>query len=81
MSRPVSLTLGLLMVFAVTILILTRILPGPHRPTDYLVMGGVATMLCLVLLFLLLAVLPRRPAAPRKDKPGEDHTSRTSTDL
>jgi Na+/melibiose symporter-like transporter len=72
MSRPVSLTLGLLIVFAVTVLILANVLPGPHRPTDYLVMGGVATMLCLVLLFLALAVLPRRPAAPRKDKPGQD---------
>ena len=64
MSRPLSLTLGMLMVFAVTILILANVLPGPRRPTDYLVMGGVATMLCLVLLFVLLAVTPRR----RKDK-------------
>ena len=64
MPRPVSLALGLMIVFAVTILILANVLPGPHRPTDYLVMGGVATMLCLVLLFLLLAVTPGR-----KDKP------------
>ncbi len=70
MSRPVSLTLGLLIVFVVTILILANVLPGPHRPTDYLVMGGVATMLCLVLLFVLLAVTPgRQSGAPRKDKP------------
>jgi hypothetical protein len=70
MSRPLSLTLGMLIVFAVTILILAKVLPGPHRPTDYLVMGGVATMLCLVLLFVLLAVTPGR----RKDKPGDDRT-------
>ena len=60
MPRPVLLALGMVMIFAVTILILANVLPGPHRPTDYLVMGGVATMLCLVLLFVLLAVLPRR---------------------
>jgi Na+/melibiose symporter-like transporter len=75
MPRPLSLTLGMLMVFAVTILILANVLPGPHRPTDYLVMGGVATMLCLVLLFVLLAVTPRRkPSAPGSDKPGDDQT-------
>ena len=68
MSRPLSLTLGMLMVFAVTILILANVLPGPHRPRDYLVMGGVATMLCLVLLFVLLAVTPRR----QKNKPRND---------
>jgi Na+/melibiose symporter-like transporter len=74
MPRPLSLTLGMLMVFAVTILILANVLPGPHRPTDYLVMGGVATMLCLVLLFVLLAVTPRRKSSAPTEKPGDDQT-------
>ncbi len=35
----------LLVVFGVTVGILLQVLPGPHKPTDYLVIGAVATLL------------------------------------
>jgi hypothetical protein len=36
-------------------------MPGPHKPTDYLVIGCVATLLCLLLLFVVLINTPKRP--------------------
>ncbi len=91
LNRGVTLALGLVFVFAAVVAILAAILPGPRKPTDYLVMGVVATLLCLVLLFLALVVAPGRAAvarhkmagvaAPAQEKSGEDQTARTSTDL
>jgi len=42
------------MIFGVSITVLLAVMPGPHRPTDYLVIGCVATLLCLLLLFVVL---------------------------
>jgi Na+/melibiose symporter-like transporter len=61
MNRTLALTLGMLMIFAVTVAILVTVMPGPHRPTDYLVIGCVATLLCLLLLFIILINTPKRP--------------------
>ena len=61
MNRSVTLGIGTLLVFGVTVAILLRILPGPYRPTDYLVIGGVATLLCLLLLFGVVATADKRP--------------------
>ena len=44
----------MVMIFAVTVGILVAVMPGPHKPTDYLVIGCVATLLCLLLLFIVL---------------------------
>lgn len=54
MKRTVLLTAGLIAVFAVTVAVLLNVMPGPHKPTDYLVIGAVATLLCLLLLFIVL---------------------------
>jgi hypothetical protein len=54
MNRTITLSGLLLVVFAVTVAILLQVLPGPHKPTDYLVIGAVATLLCILLLFFLL---------------------------
>jgi hypothetical protein len=83
MNRNLTLTLGLLFVFIATVAILSVVLPGPHKPTDYLVIGGAATFLCLVLLFVaLITTAGRETIAPSKDKGDDDkdQTSRTSTD-
>ena len=40
--------------FAVTVLILVRVWPGPHKPTDYLVIGTLATFICILLAFLMV---------------------------
>jgi Na+/melibiose symporter-like transporter len=54
MSRTIALTLGMVMIFAVTVAVLLTVMPGPHKSTDYLVIGCVATLLCLLLLFVVL---------------------------
>jgi multisubunit Na+/H+ antiporter MnhF subunit len=54
MNRKFSMALGILLVFAVTVLILLRILPGPYKPTDYLVIGTLATFVCILLAFLVV---------------------------
>jgi hypothetical protein len=52
MNRKLSLTAGILLVFTVTVLILLQILPGPYKPADYLVIGTLATFVCILLAFL-----------------------------
>ena len=54
MRRNVGLFAGMAVLFVTVVLILNQILPGPRRPTDYLVMGAAATMACLLALFLVL---------------------------
>jgi len=62
MNRTTALALGLLVVFALTVGILLNVMPGPHKATDYLVIGAIATLLCLLLLFLALIKTQKRPA-------------------
>jgi len=60
MNRTITLSALLLVVFAVTVAILLQVLPGPHKPTDYLVIGAVATLLCILLVFFLLIKRDKR---------------------
>jgi len=67
-----ALALGMLIVFAVTVGILLAVMPGPHKSTDYLVIGCVATLLCLLLLFVVLINAPKRSdqkTEPRQTEP------------
>lgn len=52
MATRLALIVGLMVAFAITVLILNQIMPGPHRPTDYLVMGTMGTLVCLIGVFL-----------------------------
>jgi hypothetical protein len=52
------------LLFVATVGILLNVMPGPHKRTDYLVMGGAATLLCLVLLFVVLFTSPQKPDKP-----------------
>lgn len=54
MNRALTLVLGMVVIFAVSVGGLLYVMPAPHKPTDYLVTGAVGTLLCLVLLFLIL---------------------------
>jgi Na+/melibiose symporter-like transporter len=74
MNRTTALAAGMAMLFAATVGILLNVMPGPHKATDYLVMGAAATLLCLVLLFVVLFTSPAKPdpANPDKDKPDAD---------
>jgi len=60
MSRNTGLFIGMAMLFVVVVLVLNRVMPGPHRPTDYLVMGGAATMVCLLVVFVILITTSMR---------------------
>ena len=62
MNHTLSLALGMILIFTVTIGILLNVMPSPHRPTDYLVMGAIATLLCLLLLYFVLTKTGKRPA-------------------
>ena len=62
----------MVMIFAVTVAVLLTVMPGPHKSTDYLVIGCVATLLCLLLLFVVLINTPKRPnekPEPRETEP------------
>ena len=70
MNRTIALTLGMVMIFAVTVTVLLAVMPGPHKSTDYLVIGCVATLLCLLLLFVVLINTAKRPS-PKSDAGAE----------
>ena len=44
---------GVLVVFTMTVFILLRVLPGPYKPADYLVIGTLATFVCILLAFII----------------------------
>ena len=51
MPRTLVLILGVICVFAVVALIMLKIMPGPLKDSDYLVIGSVATLVALLALF------------------------------
>jgi hypothetical protein len=69
MSRHVVLAIGLLFTFCAIAAILMVVMPGPHKPTDYLVIGAIATFICLLLLFFLLMKTMNRPEDLNRKKP------------
>jgi Na+/melibiose symporter-like transporter len=69
MNRNIALAAGMAIVFAATVAILLVVMPGPHKSTDYLVIGCVATLLCLLLLFVVLINTAKR--VPDKTEPHE----------
>ncbi len=49
--RTVALALGVLFVFAAVSAIMLRFMPEPLKDSDYLVIGSVATLIALLVLF------------------------------
>jgi Na+/melibiose symporter-like transporter len=72
MTRITALALGMVIIFAVTVAVLLAVMPGPHKPTDYLVIGCVATLLCLLLLFVVLINTPKHSPRPSRDRESAD---------
>jgi Na+/melibiose symporter-like transporter len=74
MNRNIALALGMAIIFAATVAILLVVMPGPHKSTDYLVIGCVATLLCLLLLFVVLINTAKRPdkTEPHETEPHVD---------
>ena len=54
MGRTISLAFALVFFFAVVAAIMLKMMPAPLKDSDYLIIGSVATMVSLVLLFVLL---------------------------
>jgi hypothetical protein len=54
MARIFSLGLALAIVFGLVAFVLLNVIPGPHKSSDYLVIGAVSTLISMVVLFLVL---------------------------
>ncbi|MGH9592014.1 MAG: hypothetical protein ACRD5L_02910 [Bryobacteraceae bacterium] len=54
MRQVLLLGLGGACVFAVTAAVMIRVMPAPLKDSDYLVIGSVATVLSLLVLFLVM---------------------------
>lgn len=54
MPRALVLVLGALFVFAAVAVVMVEIMPGPLKDSDYMVIGSVATMVSLLVLFGVL---------------------------
>jgi len=69
MKRHAILAVGLIFTFGAITAILMVVMPGPHKPTDYLVIGAIATFICLLLLFFLMMKTMQRPEDYKRRKP------------
>ena len=52
--RIMMVVVGITIVFLVVAAIMLKVLPSPHSQTDYLVIGAAATMVSMVVLFVVL---------------------------
>jgi hypothetical protein len=52
--RQILLVLGGVCVFGVSALVMLRLMPAPLKDSDYLVIGSVATLVSLLVMFLVL---------------------------
>ena len=43
-----------LSLFLISVIVLLRVIPGPHREGDYLIIGCLATLVSLLVLFLIV---------------------------
>ncbi|MCI0437426.1 MAG: hypothetical protein L0271_27905 [Gemmatimonadetes bacterium] len=50
--------------FVVSVIILVRLVPGPHSETDYLIIGCLATLISLVALFVVVVTTWVKPTHP-----------------
>ena len=52
--RQMALVLGGVCVFGVSAVVMTKLMPAPLKDSDYLVIGSVATLVALLVMFLIL---------------------------
>lgn len=74
-GRILILALIIVATFASVALVMSRVIPTPHKDTDYLVIGTVATFVSLLVLFVvLLKTWVKQPDVffKRRNKPGND---------
>jgi len=53
-GKRVTLAITTILVFAAVIFVFDQLLPGPRRPTDYLVIGTLATFAALGVVFVVV---------------------------
>jgi hypothetical protein len=56
MGRTLSLALAVVFIFAAVAAIMLKVMPAPLKDSDYLIIGSVATMASLLMLFVLVAM-------------------------
>ncbi len=74
-GRILILALGIVAVFFTVAAILSQVIPSPHKNTDYLVIGSVATFVSLLVLFaILLKTWVKQPDVfyKQRKKPPDD---------
>ena len=54
MRRPLMLAAAGVCVFVIVAATMLKFLPEPHKDSDYLVIGSVATLVALVVMFIVL---------------------------
>lgn len=60
--RQLSLAMGGVLIFAVAAIVMVKIMPQPLKDTDYLVIGSIATLVSLLVMFLV--TIATRQKAP-----------------
>lgn len=62
-----------LAVFGISTIILLKIMPPPRRDVDYLVAGSIATLVALLVVFVLLLATGQKPSSAffTKQRPEE----------
>lgn len=59
MPRALTLTLAAGCIFAVVAVVMVQVMPQPLKDSDYMVIGSVATLVALLVLFLALIATSR----------------------
>jgi hypothetical protein len=54
MGRTFALVLAMVLVFAAVAVIMLKVMPAPLKDADYLIIGSVATLVSLLVLFVVL---------------------------
>ena len=56
MKRTIVLALAIAFLFAAVAGIMSQVMPGPLKPSDYFIIGTVATLVSMAALFLLIVL-------------------------
>ena len=70
-QRTLALIVGVILVFGVVAAILTELMPGPLKDSDFLVIGSVSTLVSLLVLFFGLVGIKGGIFFKRRKKPRE----------
>jgi hypothetical protein len=63
MARTLSLALALVLIFAAVAGIMLKVMHAPLKDSDYLIIGSVATMVSLLMLFVLVTTTSGKGAS------------------